>query len=94
MPANPIRSIAVALAMTSAITGAANAAAPTEVLDNWYTLMLELVRHTATYSPPYAARTFGYVGVTVFETTVTGTDELTTLAGPLKALPRVPARAA
>ena len=35
--------------------GAVAAAEPTLVLNNWYTLMLELVRHTPTYSPPAAA---------------------------------------
>ena len=38
-----------------------------EVVLDWYRLILELVRHTATYSPPVAARAFGYLGVIVWE---------------------------
>ena len=34
-----------------------------EVLRDWYKLALALVRHTPTYSPPVAARTFAYLGV-------------------------------
>lgn len=38
-----------------------------DIVLRWYQLVLELVRHTATYSPPFAARAFGYLGVTVWE---------------------------
>ena len=92
MPTNQACSIAFAVAMTFVGCGTTAAATPTDVLNNWYTLMLELVRHTATYSPPYAARTFGYVGVTAYEATVTGSDNLTTLAGQLNGLTTVPDR--
>ena len=40
---------------------------PQEIALRWYKLVLELVRHTATYSPPFAARAFGYLGVTLWE---------------------------
>lgn len=40
---------------------------PEAVLLSWYRLVLELVRHTATYSPPIAARAFAYLGVTAYE---------------------------
>ena len=33
--------------------------APQKILRDWYYLMNELVRHTATYSPPVASRSFG-----------------------------------
>ena len=39
------------------------------VLHGWYGLMLNLIRHTPTYTPPVASRTLGYVGVTAFEAT-------------------------
>jgi hypothetical protein len=68
------------------------AAEPTLVLKNWYSLMLELVRHTPTYSPPAAARTFGYVGVMAFEATASGSDTLVTLAGQLNELTPLPER--
>jgi hypothetical protein len=34
-----------------------------DVLTNWYRLILELVRHTPTYSPPVASRSFAYLGI-------------------------------
>ena len=36
------------------------------VLQAWYQLVLELVRHTPTYSPPVASRSFAYLGVTAY----------------------------
>lgn len=93
-PTLRVRSFAAALAMTFVGATATLAAPPKDVLNNWYTLMLELVRHTATYSPPYAARTFGYVGVAAYEATVTGSDELVTLAGQLNGLTTLPGREA
>ncbi len=66
--------------------------APQQLLRDWYHLMNELVRHTATYSPPVASRSFGYLGVTAFEAAVGGSDRLVTLAGQLRDMPAVPAR--
>lgn len=40
---------------------------PAAVIHTWYRLVLELVRHTATMSPPVASRAFGYLGVVVFQ---------------------------
>jgi hypothetical protein len=65
---------------------------PQEMLRDWYSLMNELVRHTATYSPPVASRSFGYLGVTAFEAAAGGTDKLVSLAGQLRGLDAVPAR--
>jgi hypothetical protein len=70
----------------------AQAAAPEEVLFNWYTLLLNLVRHTATYSPPVASRAFAYLGVTAYEATASGDDHLQTLAGQLNGLKDLPQR--
>jgi len=66
--------------------------APQEILRDWYYLMNELVRHTATYSPPVASRNFGYLGITVFEATVGGSDKLVSLVGQVKDLTAVPQR--
>lgn len=55
-------------------------------IDGWYRLVLELVRHTPTYSPPVAARAFGYLGVTAWEATVAANPGLQTLAGQLNKL--------
>ena len=63
-----------------------------KILRDWYYLMNELVRHTPTYSPPVASRSFGYLGVTVFEAAVGGSDKLVSLVGQLRGLDSVPAR--
>jgi PAP2 superfamily len=70
----------------------AEAAAPEEVLANWYRLLLNLVRHTATYSPPVASRAFAYVGVTAYEAAASGDAHLQTLAGQLNGLKTLPLR--
>jgi membrane-associated phospholipid phosphatase len=63
-----------------------------DVVTTWYRLVLELVRHTATYSPPVASRAFAYIGVAAHEALVTGNPSLRTLAGQLNALTALPAR--
>ena len=42
---------------------------PAAVLSQRYRLVLDLVRHTATYSPPVAARAFAYFGIIAYEAT-------------------------
>lgn len=78
----------------ASVAGALAADRPSaqEFLRDWYLLMNELVRHTATYSPPVASRNFGYIGVTVFEAAVGGSDRLVSLVGQLQGLGSVPAR--
>ena len=63
-----------------------------EVLLTWHKLILELVRHTATYMPPVAARGFGYIGVTAHEALATGNPKLRSLAGQLTDLTPLPPR--
>lgn len=63
---------------------------PEAVVLRWYRLVLELVRHTPTYSPPVASRTFGYIGVTLWEA-VAQTRGLTSLAGQANGLTPPPA---
>jgi len=67
---------------------------PGAILRDWYYLMNELVRHTATYSPPVASRSFAYLGITAFESAVGGSDKLVSLAGQLHGLDAVPQREA
>ncbi|MEQ1769791.1 MAG: vanadium-dependent haloperoxidase [Devosia sp.] len=67
---------------------------PQEILRDWYYLMNELVRHTATYSPPVASRSFGYLGVTAFEAVAGGSEKLQSLAGQLQDFQHVPQREA
>lgn len=63
-----------------------------QVLGQWYKLLLELIRHTATYSPPVAARSFAYLGITAFEAQATGNAALRSLAGQVAGLTALPAR--
>ena len=64
-----------------------------EVITTWYKLVLELVRHTATYSPPVASRAFAYIGVTAHEVAATANPALQSLAGQLHGLTPAPPRA-
>jgi membrane-associated phospholipid phosphatase len=66
----------------------ARALPPELVLQKWYGLVLQLVRHTPTYSPPVASRAFAYLGVTAFEANGGGL----TLAGQLNDLKSMPTR--
>jgi hypothetical protein len=63
-----------------------------EVVQTWYRLTLELVRHTPTYSPPVASRAFAYLGVTAYEAAAGGSDDLVSFAGQLNALSPLPER--
>jgi hypothetical protein len=68
---------------------------PEKVLRNWYRMVLELVRHTPTFSPPVASRAFAYLGVTGYEVTASAPNsKLVTLAGQLNGLTALPAREA
>lgn len=75
-------------------TASAQAAsiAPQDVVTGWYRLILELVRHTSNYSPPVAARSFGYIGVSAYEAVAGGSDDMHSLAGQLNGLKALPAR--
>ena len=64
------------------------------MLSSWYQLTLELVRHTPTYTPPVASRSFAYLGVTAFEAETTGPGKLQSLAGQLNGLTAGPQREA
>ncbi len=77
-----------------ALSAQANTTPPEAVLRSWYHMVLELARHTPTYSPPVASRSFAYIGVTAFEARATGPGELQTLAGQLNGLTPVPQRKA
>jgi hypothetical protein len=107
VPSDPVRHLpksgtvlwaVAAAAIALSLSGAPRAAAAepesraASAIVAWYELMLELVRHTPTYSPPVAARTFAYVGVAAFETVATGSGSLNSLAGQLNALIPVPQR--
>ncbi len=86
----------VALAVLS-LTASAQAATRDEagikVLTSWYRLALELVRHTATMTPPVASRALGLLGVGAYEALVPEGRGLVTLAGQLNGLAPLPDRA-
>jgi hypothetical protein len=84
--------LSLAFAATPALAAPREALAR-DILVTWHRLVLELVRHTATYSPPVAARAFAYLGVTAHEALVAGNPALVTLAGQLTDLTPPPAPA-
>ncbi len=88
-----MKHIVVVAISGTVLTGSALARAePDEVVQRWYKLMLELVRHTPTYSPPVASRTFAYVGVTTYESLASGDGAYQSLAGQLNGLKPIPVR--
>ncbi len=76
------------------LSAAAEPRAAAEVLRTWHKFALELTRHTATYSPPVASRTFAYLGITGFEAAASGAPQLKSLAGQLNGLSPTPEREA
>lgn len=52
-----------------------------EVLQPWLTLVLDLTEETPGFSPPVAARAFGYTGVSVYESVRFGIPNAKSLAG-------------
>lgn len=73
------------------LPGMAQAGDGKAVMLQWYKLVLELVRHTPTYSPPVASRAFGYLGVTSYEVMAAGhPGSMQSLAGQLNELQPLP----
>jgi hypothetical protein len=81
---------AIAASVLPASSRAAGAD-PSDVLANWYKLVFQLVRHTATYSPPVASRAFAYLGVAGYEAVAACDPAMTSLAGQLNGLTPLPA---
>lgn len=85
----------VALAVIGG-TGSALAATREEVaykvVSTWYRLVLELIRHTPTMSPPVASRALAYIGTAAFEALASGDRRLKSLAGQLRDLAPLPTR--
>lgn len=65
-----------------------------DVLVDWHRLVLELVRHTASYSPPVASRAFAYLGIAAHEALASGNSALVSLGGQLNDLRPLPPRPA
>ncbi|MBL4916693.1 vanadium-dependent haloperoxidase [Szabonella alba] len=68
--------------------GAGRAQAATDpardIIIPWYRLILELVRHTPTYSPPVASRAFAWLGITCHEAMAATRPGLQPLASQLR----------
>lgn len=56
---------------------------PSDVLTQWFSLALDLIRTTPGFTPPVAARTLGYMGVTAYESIVPGIPGNISLTGQL-----------
>ena len=98
---NLSRRSALKMAAAAALFGLTAADARAEdtggdILRQWYKVVLHLVRHTATYSPPVASRAFAYLGVAAYQAVASGSTSLVSLQGQLNGLkdlpPRDPAR--
>ncbi|WP_373505171.1 vanadium-dependent haloperoxidase [Aestuariivirga sp.] len=83
---------ALSWAARPALSSAPATADTAAMLRNWYRLVLKLVRHTPTYSPPVASRSFAYLGVIAYEAVASGSDTLISLAGQLNGLNPLPPR--
>ncbi len=87
------RQMLAGMVAAPALLSARSALAATDgvaVVDNWYRLTLELVRHTPIYSPPVASRAFAYMGVILQECLAGGPEGLLSLAGQVNALTAPP----
>jgi hypothetical protein len=89
------------LALSAAGTHSAAPAAPlppptatadfsAEVATDWFALALALVQTTPGFSPPVAARAFGYAGLTLYEAVVAGMPQHQSLASQLTDLGALP----
>jgi hypothetical protein len=56
------------------------------VAQSWYDLMLKLITETPGHTPPIAARSFGYTGVTLYESLVGEKPQHHSLVGQLNGL--------
>src|SRR6266496_149877 len=79
-------------APVNSMAGSPREASAEQSLIAWYGLVLQLIRHTPTYSPPVASRSLAYLGVTAFESVASGSDDLQSLAGQLDGLRPLPRR--
>lgn len=83
---------AVAFWSSPAVRAGAELPQSADTLRAWYRLVLELVRHTPTYSPPVASRALAYLGVAAYEAVASGNPQLRSLAGQLNGLAPLPRR--
>jgi len=91
-----LKRLVIAMAAVAGLMGAAAPAfagpSPEEVQLTWTQMVLLLTRHTPTYSPPVASRTFAYLSVAAYEAVAAGSKDLQSLPGQLNGLTAGPAR--
>jgi hypothetical protein len=68
----------------------ANDDATVRVANSWYDLQLRLVKETPGFSPPVAARAFGYTGIALYEAVRPGLPGYQSLTGQLNKFDYVP----
>lgn len=81
----------VAVVPVAAVLAAPVADIPAHVATEWFKLLVQLVKRAPGFTPPVAARAFGYTGVTLYEAVVTGMPGYQSLHGQLSAMPAMPA---
>jgi hypothetical protein len=57
-----------------------------DIANRWFDLSLQMTRSTPGFSPPVSARTFGYLGLTLYESCVNGMPGYGSLQGKLNGL--------
>ncbi len=87
--------LTIALLLMVALIGPAQARALTsdhsaDVATAWFDMQLELAKTTPGFSPPVAARAFGYSGVALYEAVVPGMPDYQSLVGQLNELDSLP----
>jgi hypothetical protein len=80
-------------APASAVAWPGASAYDAEVPIAWFDLALGLVRTTPGFSPPVAARAFGYAGVALYEAVAPGVTKRHSFVGVLNGLTRAPGSA-
>jgi len=73
-----------AQAQTQATAARPASAYSAAVATEWFQLALLLTQQTPGFSPPVAARALGYLGLTLYESTVPGMPQNISLAGQLR----------
>ena len=81
---------AVRTGETSAAATAPVDAYPAYVATEWFKLLVQLTRRSPGFSPPVAARAFGYAGVTLYEALAPGMPGYQSLSGQLSDMPVMP----
>ncbi len=61
-----------------------------EIATSWVDLSFDLVRTTPGYSPPVASKTYGLLGITLYESVVQGMPGYQSLSGQVTELPEMP----